>query len=144
MQKQISDFKSIPMLAVLLAMFLFQNCKGAEGDGHELGEDTTPPVLTLISPTDGQNFVNGDTIQIIGKVTDDDSLHEYLWLIRNVREGPVVHEAIVGIHNQAEYDIHEISIVHGVLTALDWTVTVHVEDHSGNLAEESVTINVDQ
>ncbi|MCB0521106.1 MAG: hypothetical protein H6577_26820 [Lewinellaceae bacterium] len=143
MQKQIFSFKFLPMLAVLLAVVLFQNCKDDEGDGHELSEDTTAPVLILTSPTEGQDFVNGDTIHIIGKVTDDVLLDEYLWSVRNVG-GAIVHEAIVNIHNQTEHDIHEMRIVSGVLTALTWEVVVHVEDHRGNIVEKSVAINVGQ
>ena len=130
------------MLAVLLAIVLFQNCKGDEGDG-QTGTDTTAPVLTLSSPTNGQPFVNGDTIHIMGKVTDETALHEYVWSIKDAG-GTSVHEATVSVHDQIEHDIHEMHVVSGVTTASTWTVTVHVEDHGENSDEESVTVNVNQ
>ncbi len=35
MQKQVFSFKFLPVLAVLLAMVIFQNCKDDEGSGSE-------------------------------------------------------------------------------------------------------------
>ncbi|MCB0521105.1 MAG: hypothetical protein H6577_26825 [Lewinellaceae bacterium] len=143
MQKQIFSFKFLPMLTVLLAMVIFQNCKDDEGDSHEPGEDTTAPVLSLTSPTNGQNFVNGDTIHIMGTVTDETALHEYVWSIKDAG-GATVHEATVSVHDKIEHDIHEMHVVSGVTAATTWTVTVHVEDHGENSDEESATLNVGQ
>lgn len=123
-------------------LFTLSACKN-DDDAHEPGEDMIAPVLTLSSPTEGQNFVNGDTIHIMGNATDETALHQYVWSIKDAA-GSLLHEATESIHDQTEADIHQMHVVSDVTAATTWTVTIHVEDHGENESEKSININVAQ
>ena len=117
------------------------SCNKDDGDdGHGEG-DTVAPVLSLNSPTDGQTFMNGDTIHISAMATDETSMHEYVWTIKDAG-GTTVHEATISVHDETEHDIEEMYEVSGIASNNTWTISIQLEDHGGNMDEKMVTVNV--
>ena len=135
-----SSLKWILILSVVTSFTILACNKDNDDDGHSEG-DTTAPVLTLSSPTDGQDLADGETIHIMGMATDEKALHQYTWSIKDAA-GDTVHEGTESIHDQTEAEIHHMHVISGVTQATTWTVTVLVEDHGENSDEKSVTVNV--
>ncbi|HEV7782762.1 MAG TPA: hypothetical protein VGO58_15915 [Chitinophagaceae bacterium] len=70
-----------PIIVVLFASF-----------GCSKDKDTQNPVILLTTPTLGQVFTNGASIQIIGTVTDDKIVNEVLVRVTNAVTGAVIIE----------------------------------------------------
>lgn len=136
-------FSSLKWILILCAAtsFTLLGCNKDNGDDGQGEGDTVAPTLSLNSPTEGQTFMNGDTILITAMATDETAMHEYVWTIKD-GGGLTVHEATVSVHNETEHDIEEMYEVSGVTSADTWMVTIHVEDHGENSDEKSVTVNV--
>src|SRR5215510_13245707 len=79
------------------------------------GGDTQKPVLVLNTPTGGQTFADGATVNITGTIEDNDELHEVHVIVVNKNSDlEVLH-----IHDHADaktYTIHESFTAHSGVT----------------------------
>lgn len=135
-----SSFKWVLILSAAISLTLVACNKDNGDDGHGEG-DTVAPILSINSPTEGQTFMNGDTIHITAMAIDETAMHQYVWTIKD-EGGSIIHEATVSVHNETEHDIEEMYEVGRIVSATTWTVSIQLEDHGENKDEKSVTVNV--
>jgi len=91
-------------------------------------KDTTPPTLSLTSPTDASTFHLNDSIRIIGTSTDE-SLLELQIKITNDSSSAIMYLDTPEVHDLTSYNINSSWKVN-VSPNVNATLTVTVEDHS--------------
>lgn len=146
----------IPVSFALLALCITLICScgkgspvapepGGGGNGnpnHNLNnDDTTAPVLQILSPVDMQAYSSGSAIQVKGKITDDLGLYQGRIRILNDANGSVLKEQLYEIHGTVAYNF-DISYVATVTAASQYTVSVFFEDHGLNTVTKSVKVKV--
>ena len=103
--------------------------------------DTIAPQITINTPAASQNFNNGNTISITGKVTDDYGLYRGSIKVVNDANGMVLQNQLYEIHG---FLLYNFSLNHLATTSVvaDYTITVSFEDHGNNSSSRSVKIKV--
>ena len=103
--------------------------------------DTTPPVVLIQTPSEGQVFSNGSTVAITGRVTDENGLYRGVIRVTNDANGALLREQLYEIHGLLGYNfsLNYTATVSGVS---NYTVTVSFEDHGYNSSSKSVKIRV--
>jgi hypothetical protein len=142
------------LLFIILAAGLFTACSSGgvdpndpgAGAGHGGGagsspQDTTAPVLSVLTPVENQVFNNGNSINVTGSISDDLGLYRGSIRITNDATGQVLKEQLYEIHYVLAYSFN-ISYTPLVSTASDYTVTVSFEDHGLNSVTKAVKIRV--
>ena len=111
------------------------NSGGGDGIGHDpTVSDTTAPVLQIYTPVENQVFVNGNTINITGKITDDLGLYQGVIRITDDANGSILKEQRYEIHYVLAYNFNISYTTFNVSSPADYTVTVSFEDHGLNFA----------
>lgn len=137
----------IQKLLGLAIMFSFAACSksgsGSDDDSNHLfsANDKTPPEILIFTPSAGQVFSNGNSINITGRITDDLGLYRGTIKIVNDASGNTVMSQSYEIHGLRLYNFninHPVSVT----TSSDYTVTVSFEDHGANTANKSVVVKV--
>ena len=133
----------------VMMIFLMACSKGDDtDDGSGTGgphivtpNDTTPPEISISTPTINQVFANGRVINITGKITDDFGLYRGTIRVVNDATGNLLMNQAYEIHGLLLYNF---SINHSVaaLAASDYTITVSFEDHGLNSSTKSVKVKV--
>ena len=103
--------------------------------------DTTPPVITISTPTESQTYTSGSTIQMTGRISDDLGLYRGTIKLVNDANGLVLKEQAYEIHGLLAYNF-SLSHTAVVSAAADYTVTVSFEDHGLNTVTRSVKVKV--
>jgi preprotein translocase subunit SecG len=112
-----------------------------EGGGvhNPSGADTTAPVLNIFTPVATDIFSNGSTINVTGKITDENGLYRGSITITNDANGMVIKNQPYEIHGILTYNFNVNHIVSTAVGA-DYTVTVSFEDHGYNVTTKSVKV----
>lgn len=139
--------KKVQILSGLAIVFSFVACSksgsGTDDDSNHLfsANDKTPPEVLIFTPSAGQVFSNGSTINMSGRITDDLGLYRGTIKIVNEATGNTIMSQSYEIHGLRLYNFN---INHAIsATALsDYTVTVSFEDHGANTASKSVLVKV--
>ena len=143
------------LLFIVLASCFFAACTsggvdpndpGTGGGGHGGGagsspQDTTAPVLNVLTPMDNQVFTSGNAISVTGSITDDLGLYQGSIRITNDANGQVLKQQLYEIHYVLAYNFN-ISYIPVVSVPSDYTVTVTFEDHGLNSVTKTVRIKV--
>jgi len=116
---------------------------GNDDDSNHLfsANDKTPPEVLIFTPSAGQVFTNGGTINITGRITDDLGLYRGTIKIINEATANTVMSQSYEIHGLRLYNFN-ISHPVSVSASSDYTVTVSFEDHGANSANKSVLVKV--
>ncbi|MDZ4793333.1 MAG: hypothetical protein SGI83_03560 [Bacteroidota bacterium] len=140
-------FSHIFFLAAL-TLVIFSCSKGGDpaddggGGPHVVTpDDVTPPVITITTPTINQVFLNGSTISITGKLTDDYGLYRGTIRVINDANGAVIVNQAYEIHGLLLYNF-SLNHTASVAGVTDYTVTVAFEDHGNNIASKSIKLKV--
>lgn len=137
--------KRLRLLYGVLGVFILVSCSkggGTPDDNHIIdNNDVIAPVIEITTPTDGQVFTNGNSINVTGKVTDDGGLYRGSIRITNDANGALVKEQLYEIHGFQSFNFN-ISHTTAVTTVSDYTVTVRFEDHGTNVTAASVKVKV--
>jgi phosphate-selective porin len=114
-----------------------------EGGGShiETPSDTTPPQISIFTPTINQVFNNGNVINITGRITDDYGLYRGTIRVVNDANGAVLLSQPYEIHGVKLYDFN-INYTASVAVASDYTVSVSFEDHGLNSTSKTVKVKV--
>jgi hypothetical protein len=126
-----------------LILFCISCNKGGapEDEIHAIDvSDNSYPVVVINTPTDGQVFSSGSTINVTGKVSDN-SLYQGSIAIRNETNGLIVKDQYYEIHYIPSYNF-SISHLISVTAETDFTVIVKFEDHGHNQTIKAVQIKV--
>lgn len=103
--------------------------------------DNSGPVITLLSPTEGQEINATSDSVIIKAIMDDPDLHNFKYVVTNKANGDtLIH--INPRHDHAEhidfYKGYKLSIAENIEALLVFTA----EDHSGNVSTKSVNFKL--
>lgn len=124
--------KSYNLLILLTVLaFAFASCEKEED--HDHSEWT----ISILSPTGGQVFENGDTIPILGAIEHNHTIHEYAIELTNVSTGEKVFSFSDHVHTANSVDF-DTFWVNNVTDHSDMKLTVSAVDHDDNKGEESV------
>ncbi|GEM_PF-677754 len=117
--------------------------EGAGGGGPHIvtDNDTTRPVLTVMTPLNNQVFANGSSVSVTGSITDDMGLYRGYIRITNDVTGEVVKEQLYEIHGILSYNFN-VSAAVTVTAATDYTVSVFYEDHGLNGVSRTMKVKV--
>lgn len=131
-----------PLLSLLLLSLVFVSaCKKEDDDhSHDTSGDTAKPVINMSSPNDMQMYNNGDTVKITGTVTDA-SLHELLIKIVRDSDGVVLFQETPTVHDMTSFNINS-KWKSAVTDHTNASVVVLVEDHSANVATDTMHIHI--
>jgi hypothetical protein len=133
MEKALLKFRKWAIVLGATPILWLAACKG-DGDLVEQ-VDFEAPLLTLMSPVEGQVFSNGDTIRITGTVTDNKELQTYFWSIMDTAN-VLIPDTIAYPLENTEDTVMATYIVSGVSAIALWKLTVHVDDASKNFDNE--------
>ena len=131
-------------MVCFLGLALITSCSRSGGIPDEPGgphtedpQDTIPPVITISSPSSGQEFANGSTVSITGNISDNKGLYRGTIRLTEDAGGTVLREQSYEIHGLLSYNF---SLGHtvNVSAVTDCTVTVSFEDHGYNRVTRSV------
>ncbi|MEI9946865.1 MAG: DUF4625 domain-containing protein [Chitinophagaceae bacterium] len=101
-------------------------------------DDKVLPVITLSSPTNGQTFTAGTTINIVAAISDNNKLAEIHVHISNNATGQLVAD----IHRYPNASVYTLNETFQVQAGINYTIRVLAIDTSGNHETQTVTILV--
>jgi hypothetical protein len=81
------------MKTTISLIILFFILSGSSCSKNKDKTDTTPPVITINNPLNGQTFTNGQTIPISGTVTDNVYIAEVHIHVTNINTGVLLMDA---------------------------------------------------
>jgi len=113
------------ILLTIVAISIAVACKKAE-------TDSSNPVITISSPTQGQAFNAADSVTIAFTGTDDD-FHGYDFTLTNNTTSAAVDQDDQHTHGNIS-----ISKKYKLPAASSFTLEVNAEDHNGNESTKSV------
>lgn len=138
-------------LIICVSAFLVTACSKGGGGGTDDGsgggphvisvEDTTRPVLEILSPVNNQVYTGATSIAINGKISDDLGLYRGSIRVTNDANGDLLKEQLYEIHGVLLYN-YSINVPVSVSVPADYTVTVFFEDHGLNSVSRSVKVKV--
>ena len=132
------------ILWLVPVLFLFsctRNGIAPNDDPHVVNlNDTIFPVITANNPLPDQVFINGETITIEGKVTDQ-GLYRGNIQILNTASSTIIKEQAYEIHGLLEYNF-SLSYPTSVSSISDYTITVWFQDHGLNITTKTVKVKV--
>lgn len=120
------------ILGILAASILFA-CKKEEDQLQEDEVDTTTPVVTITSPDDSLVYQNGDTVHMIGTVTDNE-LHNGEIKIIDDTTAFEYYGYYHYVHESSSAVINFDYIVTGVTQNSAVTLTYMYNDHVDHVA----------
>jgi hypothetical protein len=143
--RSFTRMKRLRLIITLASLGILSACsKGGStpDDNHIIdNNDVIAPVIEITTPTDGQVFANGNSINVTGKVTDDGGLYRGSIRITNDANGSLVKEQLYEIHGFQSFNFN-ISHTTSITAVSDYTVTVRFEDHGTNVTAASVKVKV--
>ncbi len=102
---------------------------GGGGGPHIVTDnDTTRPVLTVLTPLSNQVYASGSSISVTGTITDDMGLYRGSIRITNDVTGEILKEQLYEIHGIRSYNFN-VPAIATVAAVTDYTVSVFFEDH---------------
>ncbi|MBB6610614.1 DUF4625 domain-containing protein [Pontibacter sp. Tf4] len=134
--------KKLNWAFLFLFSFAFIAC---DDDDDEVTLDTTDPVITITSPTDGATVAAGGEINLEGTVTDNEGLEE-ITISMTDPSGATTELSDKTIRDflnddrNADFDV-DITVDANAAPG-NWTVNVTAMDDAGNEATESVTVTL--
>ncbi|MER2998445.1 DUF4625 domain-containing protein [Pontibacter populi] len=134
--------KKLNWAFLILFSFAFVAC---DDDDDDVTLDTTDPVITITSPTDGATVTAGGVINLEGSVTDNEGLEEITISMTDPdgTETELSDETIRDFLNddrEADFDI-DITVDANAAPG-DWMVNVTAMDDAGNEATKSVMVTL--
>jgi len=128
--------KFIMLLLPAIALFSLVALNACKKDEHDHGNEAT---IEITSPTEGQQFHNGETVTIKATLTGKEALHGWKIEIRKKSDGTVLFSD--DDHDHATTLTVEKTWVNTVTDHADLIVEVFAQlDHDG--AKSSKTVNI--
>lgn len=120
------------LISVFSALALFSAC-----EKHK--EDANAPNISILNPTEGQVFKNGDTVRIKGTVSDEE-LHEMELSVIKSNDTTVYFKASPYVHEKASYDLNEYFVVDKIADSTNAVLTVTAHDHHEHSTTKKVNL----
>lgn len=107
-------------------------------------DNTTPDpgnvVMTISSPSDGQSFKNGDTVQINASISYPSELHGYEVRITDTASGMIVYDNTQHVHTD-HFEINDQWVCSAAQPGtLKLTIITHI-DHNGEDARKELLLH---
>jgi len=122
--------KNISVL--IIAFFLFACSKKKDGDN-----DTSPPVITIVSPQNNQHFKAGDIIQTTANATDNDKVTELHIHVTDKATGNLLRD-IHSYPGQSSGTVQDSFAAGGGIT---YVIQIIAKDPTQNLATAKVEVS---
>ena len=117
----------------LTSLVFLASCSKKSGDS----KDTSPPVITIVSPLNNQIFTAGQTIQITVNASDNDEVSELHIQVINKTTGELL-RLIHSFLGQASGTAHDSFIAQAGLT---YIIEIIAQDPAQNLAKSQVEVS---
>lgn len=114
---------------------------GGGGPHVQADDDTTKPVLTILTPVNNQTYTTGSSISVTGTITDDLGLYRGSIRITNDVTGEILKEQLYEIHGVKNYNF-SVAAPATVTAATGFTVSVFYEDHGLNSVSQTLKVMV--
>ena len=114
---------------------------GGGGPHVQADDDTTRPVLTIVTPVNNQTYTSGSAINVTGTITDDLGLYRGSIRIMNDITGEVLKEQLYEIHGVKNYTFN-VAAPASVTAPTGFTVSVFYEDHGLNSVSQTLKVTV--
>ena len=125
------------MKTAIVLIFLSFFLSGASCSKNKDKTDTTPPVITISNPLNGQTFTNGQSIPISGTVTDNEYIAEVHIHVTNTNTGTL----LMDVHKfpaAATLSFNESIIA---ATGVNYKIQVVTTDREVNEGRASVNVS---
>ena len=98
--------------------------------------DTTPPVITVVTPSDNQVFTNGQTVTVKADLSDDHGIHEIMLTVLDNTGGHV-------LHFDEHYDgkTYSLNKTFTVQSGKTYTIEIESTDHNENTGTKTLTVS---
>lgn len=126
--------------AISMALLSTNSCKKDHHDDDHKTTDSSAITITINKPTNTQMFNTGDTVKIVGLI-DGKDLHECYISITDNADAALLYSKTPSVHDLNTYTINEFWKA-SVSKHTDATITVYVENHSGQSVKKSVAIHI--
>lgn len=118
------------MMMLSIAAFLFFGCRKDAGD-------TKAPAIVITSPTNGQIYTAGQTVNIVATVTDEDEIHSvHLFVYNKANYSDIIHE-----ENHIDKNMYTLTRSFTAQAGINYLITVQAEDHSYNQSQANVEVS---
>jgi hypothetical protein len=114
---------------------------GGGGPHVQADDDTTKPVLTILTPVNNQTYTNGSSISVTGTITDDLGLYRGSIRITNDITGEILKEQLYEIHGVKNFNF-SVTAPATVTAPTGFTVSVFYEDHGLNSISQTLKVTV--
>lgn len=129
--------KFIMLLLPAIALFSLVALNACKKDDHDHGNEAT---IEITSPTEGQQFHNGETVTIKATLTGKETLHGWKIEIRKKSDGTVLFSD--DDHDHATTLTVEKTWVNTMTDHTDLIVEVFAQvDHDGAMSSKTVNIH---
>ena len=125
--------KHLSLVLFFTSLVFLASCSKKSGDS----EDTTPPVVTIVSPLNNQVFTAGQTIQITVNASDNDKVTELHIQVINKTNGNLLRliHSVVGQANGTAQD----SFI--AQAGVNYIIEVLAQDPAQNLTTSQVEVS---
>ncbi|MCG2614701.1 Ig-like domain-containing protein [Terrimonas sp. NA20] len=120
-------------LIVLILVIATMSCSKSSSTGN----DDQPPVVIITAPTANQRFNAGQTVDITGTLTDNETLAELHVHISNRETGAL----LIDIHRYPSASSYEMKESFQAQAGILYRVQVIAKDNSANEGRASVEIS---
>jgi Bacterial Ig domain len=120
------------ILSFLIVIVLFGCSKNSATE-----KDTMLPVITFTSPTNGQNFTAGQTIQITGTITDDKFIAEAHIHVTNTNTGALLMDVHIYPNGSTATFSQPLTATAGV----NYKIQIIAKDRAVNESRSSVEVS---
>jgi len=125
--------KNLSLVVFLTSLVFLTSCSKKSGDS----EDTSPPIITIVSPLNNQVFTAGQTIQITVNASDNDKVTELHIQVINKTNGNLL-RLIHSILGQANGTAQDSFIAEAGVT---YIIEVLAQDPAQNLTTSQVEVS---
>lgn len=132
-------------LSLIAILFFFAACSRGAASVEEpihivLTNDSTFPVIQILTPSNNQVFTSGANINVTGKVTDNSIYQGSIRIINNANNS-LLKVQLYEIHGLQLYNFN-IAYTASVAAQSNYSVIVTFEDHGGHTSADTVKIKV--
>lgn len=128
---------------LFLFSFAFVSCE----DDNDVVLDTVKPNVTITNPAPNAVFAAGGEFELTADITDNEGLEEVRVFVTGpdgTRISQFDEEIIDFLNDNRNYDLQVDYILPATATTGTYTITVEAEDEAGNIAQNTVTITVNE
>lgn len=126
----------IPLLACLPLLWACKDDNNNPAPEPPAGDQSTP-YIRLYQPVNLDSVPGGDTLRVLGQITDND-LHEVQVRLSKSADGTILFNDLPVVHGYKVYDINRSFPNPGGLG--NCLLLIRASDHSGNIGQLSYTL----